>query len=80
LQEPAGKLKGIKRNNYLPYGESANTLGGRSADNGYVAESVRRRARADLDSTNPTQDAAGAVIHAGERIGNNIKRIFGKIF
>jgi RHS repeat-associated protein len=42
ITERTGKLEGVKRNNYLPYGESANTLGGRSDANGYIAESVRQ--------------------------------------
>ena len=35
-------MAGIKRSDYLPYGESANALGGRSGTQGYVSESVRQ--------------------------------------
>jgi hypothetical protein len=38
------------------------------------------RARADIDRTNPTQDVAGFTVHAAERVGNNVRRFFGKIF
>jgi hypothetical protein len=49
IAERTGRLEGIKRNDYLPFGESANALnpqsvnnpGGRGANNGYVAEGVR---------------------------------------
>ena len=50
IAERTGKLEGVKRSDYLPFGESANTLnpqsvnnpGGRGGNNGYVAENVRQ--------------------------------------
>ena len=50
ILERTGSLAGIKRNDYLPFGESANSLnvqsvsnpGGRGWSNGYVVESVRQ--------------------------------------
>jgi hypothetical protein len=42
IAERTGSLAGIKRHDYLPFGESANSLGGRATMQGYVAESVRQ--------------------------------------
>jgi hypothetical protein len=42
IAERTGKLEGVKRSDYLPFGESANQLGGRAVTQGYVSESVRQ--------------------------------------
>ena len=42
IAERTGKLEGIKRSDYLPFGEVANSLGGRTPAQGYVSESVRQ--------------------------------------
>jgi RHS repeat-associated protein len=42
IAERTGKLEGIKRSDYLPFGESANALGGRATSQGYASESVRQ--------------------------------------
>jgi RHS repeat-associated protein len=42
IAKRTGKLEGITRSDYLPFGESANQLGGRAATQGYVNESVRQ--------------------------------------
>ena len=42
IAERTGKLEGIKRSDYLPYGESANALGERAQSQGYAGESVRQ--------------------------------------
>jgi RHS repeat-associated protein len=42
IAERTGKLEGVKRNDYLPFGESANGLGGRATTQGYAGESVRQ--------------------------------------
>jgi RHS repeat-associated protein len=42
IAERTGKLEGIKRSDYLPFGESANSLGGRATSQGYAGESVRQ--------------------------------------
>ena len=42
IAERTGKLEGVKRSDYLPYGESANALGGRATTQGYAGESVRQ--------------------------------------
>ena len=42
IAERTGSLAGLKRNDYLPFGESANALGGRATTQGYAGESVRQ--------------------------------------